>query len=111
MEQFYKDILNTSEQLELEYLNEKPVLLQAIEKVLLANIYSIGTLKPGEKPHFNHNFLFMLANQTDGITMEHLGADLKARTYALQLLQDSLTMIKTFKKAQVVKKDEKNPAR
>ena|SRR3990167_611955 len=107
----YKKILNDQEIAELERYAEVPTLQSAIHKVLLYQIYYKGTLKPGENPDPGFNFAMLLAQASGGITHEHLGADLRTKVQALQLLEDGVKTLGRFKKAEVKSSDDTNPAR
>lgn len=108
---FYKKILDETEQKELEIVNDRPFLMSALKKVILSSIYHEGVLKPGEMPDVGNNFLLILANSTSDYTNEHLGADLKARVKACQLVELGFKEIVKFKKVEKSVPNDKNPGR
>lgn len=96
--EFYKKILNDHELAELEMWNDRPAMQSAIKKIILSSIYYEGVLKPGESPDVGFNFLLVLANSNNSYTNEYLGADLKARVKAMQLLEMGYKELEKFKK-------------
>lgn len=108
---FYKKILSDYEIAELESFGERPALQSAIKKVILSSIYHEGVLKPGESPDIGFNFLLVLANSNANYTNEYLGADLKARVKACQLLELGYKELEKFKKVERPESANINPAR
>lgn len=110
--QFIKDILNETEISELEAMNERPMLLGALKKVLLNPIYHQGILEKGKIPDPNQNFLLALgASAGAAAGPELLGKDLMNRIYALQLVEIGFNTLSRFKKLETPQIQKKNPAR
>jgi len=105
-----KDILNEFETAQLEKLLDNPVLCEAIRKVFLFGIYYNGTIQKGLPADPTRNFTLALAFQKD-VSNEHLGADLRACTEAIRMVEMGFKELSRFKKEEEVKKEEPNPAR
>jgi hypothetical protein len=108
------DIFNESEVLELEKLNDNPVLLSGLKKIFLADIYTNGVLdKEQMGDEYKRNFAFSLSFDAQGRelarTNEDLGKALRACNEALRIVSNSFSKISTFKKisAEEVKKPNK----
>ena len=99
-----KEIFNESEKNELEKLNENPVLLSALKKIFLADIYINGTLDIGEMENeYTRNFAFSLqfdprTGQEYARSNEDLGKALRACNEALRLVNVSFQKINKYKK-------------
>lgn len=108
--------LNDQEVNEVNKFLDNPVLVGAVKKVLLQDIYSFGTLEAGISPDFLKNFALSLL--FDPRTMEEyaidngrLGEKLRACLEGIRLVQIGFNKLETFKiiKESEVKKE--NPAR
>ena len=74
------------------YANEK--MREAVKKVLLFPLYVQGTLKKGKKATPNFNWLF----NSVGNTNENLGAVIRAKIEALNLVQEGFERLSKVKK-------------
>ena len=97
------NIYNKQEEAELEKLNENTVLLSALKKVFLAEIYQNGTLsKEGMENDYMRNFAFSLQFDKSGNeyarTNEDLGKAVRANNEALRMLSIAFQKIDKFKK-------------
>lgn len=98
------DIFTTAEQSELEKINENPVLLSALKKVFLADIYINGTLsKEPMNDEYMRNFAFSLSfdartGQEYARSNEDLGRALRACNEALRILNIAFQKIGKYKK-------------
>jgi hypothetical protein len=102
------EFLTDLEVAELQKFNDNLALSDAVKKVILAVINNRGVVKKGQsvKPTFN-GALGLSAQALSGrnITNEELGADIRAYTQAVYLLEDGFKEIAKIK----IKKEEGNP--
>ncbi len=101
-----KEVLVTFlSELEKEALGQfysNAVMREAVKKVLLFDIYNNGVLKKGESPDPTRNFSLQLAflnrNPESGVAVanEQLGADLRAVTEGLCLVENAWAQISGF---------------
>ncbi len=107
------EIMNDSEIAELEKLNENAVLIGALKKIFLSEIYKNGTMSKEELPDFTRNFAFSLQFDENGReyarTNEDLGKALRACNEALRMV--SIGFNKLFKYKKVVNIDVSQPAK
>ena len=97
------NIYNSQEEAELEKLNENKVLLSALKKVFLAEIYQNGILsKEPMENDYMRNFAFSLQFDKSGNeyarTNEDLGKAVRANNEALRMLSIAFQKIDKFKK-------------
>lgn len=111
-----QDIFNKSELAELEKLNENPVLLSALKKIFLADIYQCGILteEPMEEEYMR-NYAFSLSfdartGQEYARSNEDLGKALRAINEALRIINIAFQKIDKFKKV-IVDTGVKMPAK
>lgn len=110
-----EEVLDAKEISELEMFLERPVLVEAVRKVLFHPIFTQGTLIKGKPANPTQNYLLQLvasqyANQ-GMINNEALGADLKAKWEATKLIHTAFENMKLFEKKVVEIKETKNIAR
>jgi len=111
------DIFNENEKAELERLNENSVLLSALKKVFLMDIYQNGILtKDGMDNDYMRNFAFNL--QFDPQTgneyarsNEDLGKVLRANNEALRIMNIAFQKIGKYKKIVDIPVDNKTKHR
>jgi hypothetical protein len=101
------EIFNDQEKSELEKLTENPVLLSALKKIFLADIYQNGTLstEPMEEQYMR-NYAFSLSfdartGQEYARSNEDLGKALRAINEALRIVNISFQKIDKYKKVAV----------
>jgi len=104
-----EDILDGKEIAELEMFLERPILVEAVKKVLMRHIES--TIKPG-KPLGGFSFLLSLVSSQMArqgvINHQALGEDLQASYKAMSLIMtafgelDSLKVVKEEKEKKVI---------
>ncbi|RLF07588.1 MAG: hypothetical protein DRJ64_02675 [Thermoprotei archaeon] len=106
------EILNDKEVSEVQRFLENPVLKQAIEKIVLFGVYSNGTLQKGKEANPMRNFAITI-NEPDGKSMsdEQVGQILRAKRYAIEMLEEGFGQLETFKKVVEKEKDTTNKAR
>jgi hypothetical protein len=112
-----KDILNEKEKNAIRKLIDNKVLMGALKKVLLSNIYYNGTLKKGEDPEPRRNFILTLLYSdaslaTDfNMSDERLGQKARASIEAIRLLEQGFAELENLKEIKAEEKEEENPAR
>ena len=111
-----EEVLDAKEISELEMFLERPILVEAVRKVLFYPITNQGVLVKGKPANPTQNYLLTLvasqyANQ-GMINNEALGADLKAKWEATKFIHTAFENLKLFsKKVEETEKIKKNIAR
>lgn len=98
------DIYSDKEKNELEKLNENPILMSALKKIILADIYQHGQL--GKEPmgeQYMQNYAFSLSFDPNtgnefARNNEDLGKALRASNEALRIVNIAFQKIGKFKK-------------
>lgn len=107
-----KNLLTEEEINQIRKFNDNKVMVEAIKKVLLYNIYSEGGVKDMD---FTKNFALqkaLMAIQVNPqISDKELGESLRADTQALRILDLALQQLAKFSEILDIKKEESNPAR
>lgn len=85
------------------------ILVNAVEKVILSGVYFNGTLKAGEAADPERNFA--LSFQSDTITNEKLGENLRGAIEGIRLVYLGMNKLRAFAPEPKTKKEGKNPAR
>ena len=94
-----KNYLSDQEEKELAKLANNPILNNALEKLLLEELYSQGTLKEGISANPLENYAFYLASRRKSlnISFEQIGSDLCAVWEGINLLKNGLKELDKFK--------------
>ena|SRR3990167_6780489 len=108
---FVKESLSEAEIRKLEAVNEDPLLLEALKKVVLHPIYHQGVLKKGYFAEQNLNFILRGVQNAlaENKKMEDIGRELTANFIACQLVDLGFNTISRFKKVETPPATE-NPA-
>jgi hypothetical protein len=111
-----EDILNDKEKKQIQNFLANTNMKEAVKKILLASIYSNGTIKPGEDPDYLRNhFLGLLLEPRTGqeynLTNEQLGAKFRARIEAVILLDDGFKQLDKFEIINIEIPEKKNPGK
>ena len=95
------DFLSEAEMAKIAVFNQDTVLVNAIKKVLLASIYSNGTLRKDVDPNPTRNGALGLASMAVSakglITNEQLGEDLRSLAQGVSLLETGLNELAKIK--------------
>lgn len=76
----------------------KPVLVEAVKKVVLASVYFNGTLRKDEPADPARNAALSLAfNSLAAVSNENLGADIRALTEGVRLVETGFSKLDKFK--------------
>lgn len=110
-----REILNDIETDKAIEFAEDKVKFEAVKKYILAVAIKHGVFKPGEPFKGNINFALNLAwpsTQQGGMprTDEELGQNLRALTYAVQLVESGFNEIAELKKVEPLKEKKHNDA-
>lgn len=106
------EYLTEMEKNQLEMLNENPILLEAIKKVVLSCVYFDGTIKPTGIPDPQKNFLLAIAGGSMGqLSREQLGEKVEASLAGVQLLEVGFKELAKFKKIDNSPIKKTNPGR
>lgn len=95
----------------LAAFNQDEVMFEAVRKVILAAIYSNGTLRKGIEANPLQNAALALVSQADSnITNEKIGADLRAFWEGVKALEMGLSKIQEYKHKDIIEQLGENPA-
>lgn len=108
------DVFSDKEKMELEKLNDNSVLLSALKKIILADIYVHGQLSK-DKPmgdEYMQNYAFSLSfdartGNEFARSNEDLGKALRASNEALRIVNIAFQRIGKFKKVVEIEVDKK----
>lgn len=94
---------------------EDEVLFESIKKYILNVVYGQGVIKAGKKHEAHRNWALNLsagAINPQGMPRsdEELGQQLRALTYATQLIESGFKELLEMKKVEEITKEENNPA-
>jgi len=110
-----ENLLTELEKNKLALFSEDKVMFDAVKKVLLAGIYSNGTIKKGEELDTNVNFALSLLLTPNGQEVhqdnELLGARLRASVEGLRFLEVGFKTLESLGVKEVKSEKNKNPAR
>lgn len=108
------DIFSDKEKNELERLNENPVLMSALKKIILADIYEYGWINKDKLmgDEYKKNYALSLSfdantGQEFARSNEDLGKALRACNEALRMLNVAFQKIGKFKKIIEIEVDKK----
>lgn len=105
-----KHYLNEQEVEKVIAFNEDPIMKQAVKKVILEGIFSIGVLEAGRDAD-NRNWAYNLAGLNDmAMSNEVVGGLLKATAKGFGALEDGFKRIEEFKRKAKEDNEDKNPA-
>ena len=109
------EILNEIEKDKVARFCEDPILFHAVKKYVLAVAYKHGTMEKGAEHVGTRNFALNLAwgaTSPNGMprTDEELGQNLRALTYAVQLVESGFKEMEEFKKVETPLEENNNPA-
>lgn len=106
------EYLNDLEKELVEAFYKNETQREAVRKVLLAGVYQNGTLKKGEKANANQNWALGLAlnANSDKIPNEQLGANLRAVSEGIRVVELAFEELSKFRKDDKITK-KTNPAR
>ena|SRR3990167_1941037 len=115
MEDLSKSILNDIEKEKIIRFCEDPILFHAVKKYVLAVAYTQGVIEKGTEHKATVNFALNMAwgsTQNGGIPRsdEELGQNLRALTYAVQLLESGFKELTGLKVVEPLKEENDNPA-
>jgi hypothetical protein len=110
-----REILNDIETNKVIALAQDPIAFMAVKKYLLAVVYKHGVIQKGGDHKGTVNFALNLAwpaTQQQGIPRsdEELGQNLRALTYAVQLVESGFNEIEQMSKVEPVNEVRNNPA-
>ena len=108
MEEFY--YLNDIEKAEVEKFVQNRTQFDAVQKVILSNIYFQGTLVAGKEADSGNNIFMAQLTQPimENAPMEEFGHFTKALVNGIRLLQTGFTKLEKFRKVEPETKPKKN---
>lgn len=96
-EKFLKSFISDIEWDQLSTLANNELLLNAVQKVIMASVYYNGTLRKNITPDPMRNGALSLALSNETITNEALGQDIRAVAEGARMVQLGFDKLKTFK--------------
>lgn len=113
-----KEILDDLEKSKITSFCEDRIMFEAVKKYLLVYMYQDGVAKPSEPHRGNVNWALSLAfnanapAQMGGVprTNEELGADLRAKAQAVQVIESGFSELLNIKVDKSSEEKEPNPA-
>jgi hypothetical protein len=110
-----ENILNEEEKTRLQKFLDDPVMKEAVKKILLAGIYTNGTLQPGVESDFAKNWAFGLLINERGEelsqTNDQLGQRLRAAIEGVKFLETGFIQLEKFKIINIDVSGKENQAR
>ena len=108
------ETLNEIEQSKIVAFMEDKIMSEAVRKHLLSGLYNTGILRAGQPADARTNWAFQLVwdrgTQSMPRSNEELGADLRAMTRGIQLVEGAWEEMSKLKKDESPKDDAVNPA-
>lgn len=113
-----KEILDDLEKSKIEAFCQDRIMFEAVKKYILVYMYQDGVAKPSEPHKGNVNWALALAfnanapAQMGGIprTNEELGADLRAKAQAVQIIESGFQELSSIKSEKSPADEDTNPA-
>ena len=87
------EFLNDNEKAAVQYFHENEVMREAVKKVLLAAVYSNGTLKPGAPATPLTNSAITFVHTNPGATDEQVGANLRSFYKGVMFIEEGFNYI------------------
>lgn len=107
--EFLETILDDAEKSLIQKFVDNEKMREAVRKVLLFGAYGNGTIQKGKKATPFYNFALTLALEGKS-TNEQLGADLRACTEGIKIVENAFNAMSIFKSIEE-EKPKGNPAR
>jgi len=109
------EVLDSIETEKVLLFKGDPMMFQAVKKYILAVAYKHGVMKAGEEHKANINYALQLANsatQPNGLgrSDEELGQNLRALTYAVQLVESGFKEMAEMVRTESVEELTVNPS-
>lgn len=108
---FTDSFLNDLEKSSLQQVADNASLINALKKVILADVYFKGTLRAGSAPDPTRNAAFALAFSQTNIPNEQLGADIRALAEGVRLVEGGFARLEKFKSAKPAPEVEQKSGR
>lgn len=113
--EFTDTFLNDQEKAALNSIADSELMVNALKKVVLADVYFRGVFRPGIAPEPARNSALLVAIgcvQGQGVrTNEELGAETRAFAEAVVLVESGFSRLDKFKSVNKGKPEKKNPGR
>ena len=101
-----EEILDEQECTYVQHFVDDERFFNAVKKVLLIPLYNWGTLKKGQKPRTDTNYV----NGYLALKDDLLGQQIRATANAMFYIEKGFELLKTLKKLKVKAEDNNNPA-
>lgn len=114
-QEFIDSFLNDVEKDLLQQVADNPTVVNALKKLVLADVYFKGTLEPGKAPDPTRNAALAIALACGAgqavRTNEELGQDLRAFAEGVRLVESGFSRLEALKSAKSAPKPEKKSGR
>ena len=105
------EILNDVEKAAVQQFMGSETMREAVKKVLLAALYTNGTLKPGVPAEPLINKALTIPHSRPEFTNEQIGAELRAMYHGIILLEEGFKQLATYVKVEPKESKQPNKAR
>ena len=96
-DEFINSFLSDVEKSALQAVADNALVVNALKKVILADVYFKGTLRAGIAPDATRNSAFALAFAKPDASNESLGADVRAQSEGVRLVESGFSRLDKFK--------------
>ena len=104
-----REILSEGEIQQLEAFNQNPMMQEAVRKVLLLPIYSMGTLQKGKPANPQWNFALGFVSSDSKLKDDEVGRYLKIQNEGITAIQVAFERLAQFRASDEISPKE-NPA-
>lgn len=112
--EYLDEVLSATEKAAVERANEDEILMQALEKVLLAGLYDNGSLQAGFRANPTRNFALttLIASISQGkeINFDAVGRDVWGSAMGVYLVSNAFKELRKLKKVDVKNETKENRA-
>ena len=106
----YEAFLDDNELLAVQMFADNELQLEAIRKVFLFRLYSVGALEKGEPSNTKDNYAFEFIAHFPNASNEEVANNLRAKWEAWRIMLNAFDDLKTFKKKEKGSETIENPA-
>jgi len=106
----YEEILDDSEMLAVQMFADNKRQLEAVKKVFLFRLYSVGALEKGKESNTKDNNAFEFLSHFPNASNEEVANNLRAKWEAWRIVLNAFDDLLTFKKVERSQEDKVNPA-
>ncbi len=106
----FESVLDDNELLALQMLADNPLQTEAVKKVFLYRLYSVGGLGKTKPVITKDNYAFEFIAHYPNASDEEVADNLRAKWEAWRIVLNAFDDLKVFKKSEKVVEEKQNPA-